>query len=141
MDRSAKCVICGNDVPQNRKKYCCDRCRIKANILKDKERKQELRWVSKEVKCTVCGKPFMPRTRNHEFCSKDCHNAFIRGKKRLESLREKQNAPVKKRVCHTCGKPTDNYWCSSCWRKRAIQYGIPFRDVPGFWSEYHNGTR
>lgn len=141
MDRSAKCVICGNDVPQNRKKYCCDGCRIKSNILKDKEKRQELKWVPKETKCTVCGNPFMPRTKNHEFCSKDCHNKFLREKKRIESLRKKQSMPAKKRRCHTCGKQTDNYWCSSCWRERAIQYGIPFRDVPGFWHEYHNGTR
>lgn len=28
------------------------------------------------------------------------------------------------RVCHGCGRPCNNYWCSSCWAERRRKYHI-----------------
>ena len=89
-------------------------------------------WGAENIMfCIVCGKEFDARTTWQLCCCDDCR------KKRKEEVnrsyyqkvragetpkrpvgQDSKPAPLTRRRCHDCGKPTTNYRCAACWRKR-----------------------
>lgn len=57
-------------------------------------------------------------------------------KERKEAMRLRGEMPVSEegagtsyhriyhRVCHICGRPSNNYWCPECWKQRRRKYHI-----------------
>lgn len=44
------------------------------------------------------------------------------------------------RECHDCGKPTNDYRCAACWRKRGRSES-DFEQGESEWSVYYSGRR
>lgn len=106
-------------------KYCSKAC-------KDAARK-----TLAPIICKGCGKEFMPITATVTFCDKPCRYAHQAGITREEWIAA--HPPLEanrlfKRVCHDCGKPTNDYRCSDCWaklRRETELSGIPEHEVHG----------
>lgn len=144
------CPICGNAVPRGRRKYCspvCERAAFNAaRRTRIESKKKETKDVTPVEKiCPVCGNSFIPEDPKRKYCSQECYKVVHLEKCKEYRERKKNGEPARKkkwetvgdkRPCHGCGKPSYNYWCPACWRKRAQKYGIPEEDVPGVrWYE------
>jgi endogenous inhibitor of DNA gyrase (YacG/DUF329 family) len=49
-----------------------------------------------QKECAICGKPFVPKTVNSMYCSKNCGEAAYRKKKALEKKEAEQKAVAEK---------------------------------------------
>lgn len=95
--------------------------------------------VGDEVLCGICGKPFILTHTKRKYCSPECSETARLARCKEHRERQKQGEPLRKkkwapnaemRTCHQCGKPSVNYWCDACWKKRARTYGFNVEDVP-----------
>lgn len=77
--------------------------------------KGEMMQTYKRI-CPCCGKPFETRAKDKQFCDRACFYASRTGMSRTEWLLE--HGQYTSRVCHDCGKPTNNYRCPDCWDQR-----------------------
>ena len=136
------CPICGKSFSRKGKRvYCSDECAQeghKKNSYAAQKVRVAKRREGKERKCPVCGKPVprnMKKYCSHECAKKaqlqQCRESYERRKRGEQARKKKWETVGDKRPCHGCGKPSYNYWCPACWRKRAQKYGIPEEDVPG----------
>ena len=153
MSGERTCPICGKSFARNGKRvYCSPECAKRGhdekNSAAQKKRIAKRREGGKI--CPVCGTNFTPTHQKQKYCSKECYKVVFKRqckeyherKKNGEPARKKWETVSDKRHCHGCGKPSYNYWCPACWRKRAQKYGIPEEDVPGVrWynEEVENG--
>lgn len=110
------CVVCGKELPKNKKRYCSPACAKEAEIAQNRERKAMIWALGRE--CVVCGKRFYPEFRQTKTCSDEC--------KRLHNL---EMAGAKKHLgemipCAECGKlfasrTHNSKFCSAaCCKKR-----------------------
>lgn len=136
------CTICGKSFTRKGKRvYCSDECAQeshKKNSYAAQKVRVAKRREGKERKCPVCGKPVprnMKKYCSHECAKKaqlqQCRESYERRKRGEPERKRKLETVGGKRPCHGCGKPSYNYWCPACLRKRAQKYGIPEEDVPG----------
>ena len=148
------CPICGKSFQRTAKRivYCSDECATQGHKEKSSAA-QKVRVAKRRADgktCPVCGKKFTPEDPKQKYCSKECYKVVFKRqckeyherKKNGEPARKKWETVGDKRPCHGCGKPSYNYWCPACWRKRAQKYGIPEEDVPGgrwYNEEVENG--
>lgn len=81
-----------------------------------KPRKKKEEAAPRVAVCPFCQQEFTP-TGSRTYCSDKCRAAAQRQRdqNRMENLRRVRQVG---RTCHDCGKPTTDYRCPACWRKR-----------------------
>ena len=122
-----KCAFCGKHFIAHtaNQKYCATLCRLAA----DGRRQPDAEW-RKGRNCVICGEFFFPRNSQQKTCSFSCSE---KNAKRLQYKWHRRGQTTEppepvdsaecgydigySRVCHDCGKPTNDYRCSKCRRK------------------------
>ncbi len=88
-------------------------------------------------KCPVCGKDFPAFSASRRYCSDECYLKAqalrLKGNRCGTSPHVAENASGKKRRCHDCGRPTNNYRCEYCWNKKRGfgKSGVQYRGNDG----------
>jgi len=84
------CVICGNDLPRMRRKFCTDTCAAFYESRRKKHLvKYNLRALLEPRNCSLCGEEFMPHSDRNIYCSATCCRTVLsqRRSKRREKIR------------------------------------------------------
>lgn len=116
LEGKTKCGWCGKLFTKTHhlQKYCPGICRQKKEYAEEVKKKGKKPLL--EVVCKFCGKKFKQSCIQQYVCSStQCQRARInkgRMHKKEELGPEFPDMPMRK--CHTCGKPTYDYWCDRC---------------------------
>lgn len=118
------CINCGKELPSNRRKYCCDRCRGRAKYWLKRGKNVPLR----RTHCVVCGKKL--KKRRMKYCSRECQREW-----------ERQNPSMI--PCPNCGKPIykSSSQCSSCYMKDRMSDPEERRKVGDRVRQFHKEGR
>lgn len=116
-----KCVECGAVFTPNKHNRIV--CSAECKIVRDRRIEVDLkRKTPAFAECKYCGVVFRKRTAQHATCDDArCQDKKKRDKKLRDVGMEEDNEllgpaypDMPKRKCHTCGKPTYDYWCDKC---------------------------
>lgn len=88
-------------------------------------------------RCQQCGREFAPRRHSQKYCCEGCyrkakriikreraHGIYRSVDKAMPQTEPTGRKSAHSRVCHDCGKPTDNYRCERCLRRWRLQNGV-----------------
>lgn len=97
------------------RKTCSPECKEARDKRIDRER---ARKSPKYGNCIYCNGVFYKVRGNHIVCSnKECQDKKNENKRKnagSQSLLGPEHPEMPMRKCHTCGKPTYDYWCDKC---------------------------
>lgn len=112
------CPVCGKQfaATSNRQVYCSDECAHKAYTGEKivKTTPSGFKYVStaptRPIKCEICGKSFVPRTKKGKYCSEECRKEAAREcSRKWDAAHRSIDAGVKlKRVNSTTEQPIVN---------------------------------
>ena len=103
--RHVNCAICNKPLPKRghaAKKYCSDKCSVKAKANNDKRSRL---GRHPEKSCPGCNASFFPDTGRQTYCTRRCHyDSQLRVKREVAAIRrlgKKRKLPW--RLCDMCG--------------------------------------
>ena len=108
-----ECRTCGKlfwTVRASPRDYCCYACMPKRSETRT---------------CRECGREYVPHSREQHYCCEWCRNQARRKEREAEAEAPQEpkgeyaysKGGRTSRVCHDCGKPTNDYRCPRCLRK------------------------
>ena len=84
--------------------------------------------------CRECGREYVPHSREQHYCCEWCRNQAHKREREAEaveaSVAESKAEPTSanglrtSRVCHDCGRPTNDYRCPRCRKKWQRQHDV-----------------
>lgn len=95
-----ECPICKKIfyAKNRRERYCGDKCRKRADSVRQAEYYQKHKKEKTPIKCKQCGKEFIPYRAGTLFCSPECGHTY-----RYEHAPKKAPKVFEPRVCPICG--------------------------------------
>ena len=95
MAKKRNCVICNEELPPQRKKFCSEKCYLTEKSEKEKRRVAMMRRMKPKRECTICSEKFFPLRNDHTACSKVCSGVQAKEKRKERLAKMRKFGPTK----------------------------------------------